>query len=311
MRIAFLSHSSHWCNSWFLCLLTGLALMSADVSADEPTPAQKLVLGERVLVIAHRGNSCDCPENTLPAFQSAIDVKSDLVELDYFHSADGVPVVIHDELLDRTTDAEAIFGRRELEVCKLPLADLERLDAGSWFGNRFTGAKLPTLAQSLDLIQAGSTTLIERKAGEAKTLVKLLEERKLTDQVVVQAFDWEFVAACRKLSPTLALGALCGKPASEEQVRAAAATGADLIVWNHEKISKEQIDLIHQLGKRAWVYTVDEPDRARWLLAAGIDGIITNRPADMGALRDRSRVSGVRSRGKSIPTPDSRSPTPD
>jgi glycerophosphoryl diester phosphodiesterase len=285
--------------------------MTATLSAAEPTPAQKLVLGERVLVIAHRGNSCDCPENTLPAFQSAVEVKADLVELDYFHSADRVPVVIHDELLDRTTDAEAIFGKRELEVGKLPLTDLQKLDVGSWFGDKFAGTKLPTLAESLDLIQASSTTLIERKAGDAKTLVRLLEEKKLTEQVVVQAFDWEFVAACRKLSPNLALGALCGKPASEEQIRAAAATGADLIVWNHEKISQEQIELIHTLGKRAWVYTVDEPDRARWLLAAGIDGIITNEPAKMRALRDRSRVSGVRSRGKSIPTPDSRSPTPD
>jgi glycerophosphoryl diester phosphodiesterase len=259
--------------------------MPAVVPAAEPTPAQKLVLADRPLVIAHRGNSCDCPENTLPAFQSAIDVNSDLVELDYFHSADGVPVVIHDELLDRTTDAEVIFGRREMEVAALPVADLQKLDAGSWFGAKFAGAKLPTLAESLDLIQAGSTTLIERKAGDAKTLIKLLEEKKLTDRVVVQAFDWEFVAECRKLSPNLALGALCGKPANEEQIRAAVATGADLIVWNHEKISKEQIDLIHQLGKRAWVYTVDEPDRARWLLAAGIDGIITNRPTEMIRLR--------------------------
>jgi glycerophosphoryl diester phosphodiesterase len=299
----FLPHSCHSRYSWFLCLLTGLALMNEAVSA-EPTPAQKLVLGERVLVIAHRGNSCDCPENTLPAFQSAIDVKSDLVELDYFHSADGVPVVIHDELLDRTTDAEAIFGRRELEVGKLPLADLQKLDAGSWFGDKFIRATLPTLAESLDLIQAGSMTLIERKAGNAKTLVRLLEEKKLTNQVVVQAFDWEFVAECRKLSPNLALGALCGKPASEEQIRAAVATGADLIVWNHEKINKEQIDLIHKLGKRAWVYTVDEPDRARWLLAAGIDGIITNRPAEMRALREKAQASGVGQRVLRLPTPN-------
>ena len=86
--------------------------MSATVSAAEPTPARKLILSDRVLVVAHRGNSSVAPENTLPAFQSAIDVKADLVELDYFHSADRVPVVIHDELLDRTTNAEAFFGKR-------------------------------------------------------------------------------------------------------------------------------------------------------------------------------------------------------
>ena len=284
-------HSFDSYGSWllFFRLCAGLVLMNATVSAAEPTPAQKLIGTEGVLVIAHRGNSCDCPENTLPAFQSAIDVKSDLVELDYYHSADRVPVVIHDELLDRTTNAEALFGKRELEVTKLPLTELQKLDVGSWFGETFAGTKLPTLAQSLDLIQTGSTTLIERKQGDAKTLVKLLEEKKLTNQVVVQAFDWEFVAECRKLSPRLALGTLSGKPASEEQIRAAVATGADLIVWNHEKIAKEQIDLIHKLGRKAWVYTVDEPDRARWLLAAGIDGIITNKPAEMLRVRHVSK----------------------
>jgi glycerophosphoryl diester phosphodiesterase len=102
--------------------------------------------------------------------------------------------------------------------------------------------------------------------------------------VVVQAFDWEFVAACRKLSPRLALGTLSGKPASEAQIRAAAATGADLIVWDHKKIDREQIDLIHQLGKKAWAYTIDDPARAAFLLAAGLDGVITNKPAEMRRL---------------------------
>ena len=75
----------------------------------------------------------------------------------------------------------------------------------------------------------------------------------------------------------------------------AAATGADLIVWNHEKLDKQHIDLIHQLSKRAWVYTVDDPDRVRWLLEAGIDGIITNRPAEM--LRVRNAERAVRNDG--------------
>ena len=249
--------------------------------AAEPTPAQKLIAMPRVLITAHRGNSSVAPENTLPAFQSALDAKSDLVELDYFHSADGVPVVIHDEILDRTTNAEEVLGKPKLLIGNLKLAELQKLDVGIWFAETFEGTKLPTLAESLDLIQTKSVTLIERKGGDAKTLVKLLEEKKLIDQVVVQAFDWEFVAECRKLSPRLALGTLSGKPANEDQLKAAAATGADLIVWNHEKIGPTQIKQIHALGKKAWVYTVDDPDRARAVIAAGIDGIITNKPAEM------------------------------
>jgi len=131
--------------------------------------------------------------------------------------------------------------------------------------------------------------LIERKAGDAASLVRLLDEMKLTDQVVVQSFDWAFIADCRRLSPRLVLGALCGKPASPEQIRAAAATGADVIVWNHEKIGPQQIELIHSLGKRAWVYTVNDRKRAVGLLAAGIDGIITDKPAEMMRVRKTQR----------------------
>jgi glycerophosphoryl diester phosphodiesterase len=251
--------------------------------ASEPTSAQRLIASERPLVIAHRGNSSVAPENTLPAFQSAVDAKADLVELDYYHSFDGVPVVIHDEILDRTTDAQRLLGQSGLLVTDFALADLRKLDAGAWFDDRFKGSQLPTLVESLDIIQSRSVTLIERKAGDAATLVRLLEQKNLLDKVVVQAFDWKFVAACRKLAPHLALGTLSGKPASDEQIQAAAATGADVIVWDHQKIGREQIALIHKLGKKAWAYTIDDPQRAQQLTAAGLDGVITNKPAEIAA----------------------------
>jgi glycerophosphoryl diester phosphodiesterase len=275
------------------CLLTAL-LVNTSSSAADLTPARKLIASPRLLIIAHRGNSCACPENTLPAFQSALDAKADLVELDYFHSADGVPVVIHDEILDRTTNAEEIFGQPKLVIGDLPLAELKKLDVGSWFDDQFAGTKMPTLAEALHLIQSRSVTLVEHKAGDAATLVRLLEEKKLIDEVVVQSFKWDFVAACRRLSPRLALGALCNKPANPQQIEAAAATGADVIIWDHQKIGREQIAQIHQLGKKAWAYTIDEPQRASQLIAAGLDGVITNKPAEIMPVRSAER--GVRSR---------------
>ena len=260
----------------FMVAAVGLTALGAG-----PTPAQKLVASPGVLIVAHRGNSSIAPENTIPAFAKAVEAKSDLVELDYHHSADGVPIVIHDDKLDRTTNAQELLGREKVLVVDLLAAELAKLDAGRWFSDTFSGTKLPTLVESLAAIQPGSTTLIERKAGDAATLIKLLEREKLLNTVVVQAFDWEFVKACRELSPTLALGALSGKPATDEQIRAAADTGADVIVWNHEKLRKPQIDLIHSLGKKAWVYTIDDPRRTAEFIEAGIDGIITNKPATM------------------------------
>jgi glycerophosphoryl diester phosphodiesterase len=284
MKFPFLSFL---CISWSLLFLMG----HSSLYADEPTAAQKLIASPRPLIIAHRGNSSVAPENTLPAFQSAMDVKADLVELDYWHSADGVPVVLHDEILDRTTNAEDLFGKAKSLVGEFPLTELRRLDVGAWFDDPFAGTKLPTLVECLDLIQTSSVTLIERKGGDPATLVKLLEEKQLIDKVVVQAFDWQFVAECRRLSPKLALGALCGKTANPEQIQAAAATGADVIVWDHKKIGRAEIAQIHQLGKKAWAYTIDDPQKARQLLAAGLEGVITNVPAEMSHLRALRRAA--------------------
>src|SRR5438309_482049 len=117
------------CFSW---LITCVAAINVSLAADL-TPAKSLIRGSKVLIIAHRGNSSVAPENTLPAFQAALDAKADLVELDYYHSFDGVPTVIHDEILDRTTNAETAFGRPEMVVGDFALDDLRKLDAGSWF----------------------------------------------------------------------------------------------------------------------------------------------------------------------------------
>jgi glycerophosphoryl diester phosphodiesterase len=279
-------------------LLPSIAVSFANRAiAGDPTPAQKLIAAPRVLVIAHRGNSRIAPENTLPAFQSALDVNADLVELDYFHSADEVPVVIHDEILDRTTNAQEVLGSPQLIVGDLPLAELRKLDVGAWFDDQYGGTKLPTLAEALGLIQSRSMTLIERKGGDAQTLLRLLEEKQLIDRVIVQSFDWAFIAECRKRSPRLALGTISTKPASDEQIRAAAATGADIIVWNQEKIGRAQIALIHQLGKKAFAYTIDDPQRAAYLIAAGLDGIITNKPALMMQVRSAQHKTGPAASG--------------
>lgn len=250
----------------------------ADLDA-ETRLARQTVGRPGVLIIAHRGCSCQFPENTLAAFQGALECGVDLVELDYHHSSDGVPVVLHDELLDRTTNAAQVLGRAGLAVGDVTLADLKRLDAGSWFEARFAQQRLPTLAEALDAIQPRSMTLIERKAGDPGQLIKLLRQKGCLEHVVVQSFDWDFVAKCRQMAPALVLGALGNKPPNEGQLEAAAATGADVIVWNYKQLGPAQIRHIHNLGKKAWAYTVNEPADAQRLVRAGIDGLITDDPA--------------------------------
>lgn len=270
--------------NWLAVTMGLLTTVCCGIAEEPKTEASKLVAADRVLVIAHRGDSKAYPENTLASFESAVKVGADLVELDYVHSSDGIPFVIHDETLDRTTDANERGGKSNIRADSMTIAEIQKLDAGSWFDPEFKGMKLPTLEESLDLIQKGSMTLIERKEGDAKTCVDLLERKKLMGDVVVQAFDWEYLVDCHKLRPDLVICALGQGKLSPERLKQIEATGASAIGWNFKTLNEAEIRAIHDHGKKVWAWTVDEEGDVRRLVAAGVDGIITNVPAKVKKL---------------------------
>lgn len=279
--------------TWTSVLAAILLAGRSPLPADELAAAAKLISADRVLVIAHRGDSKAAPENTLPAFRSAVKLGCDLVELDYHHSADGVPVVLHDYTLNRTTDARARWGEETVSVTEKNAVDLELLDAGAWFSDEFRETKLPTLEESLDLIQTGSTTLIERKAGDAATCINLLRKKNLLDQVVVQAFDWNFLADCHKIDPNLILGALGGRELDGPDFEILEATGAKVVGWFKDAVTEQLVQDVHAHGMKLWVWTVDDMEQAEALIEMGVDGIISNVPAEVKKLV-MSRVMAAR-----------------
>jgi glycerophosphoryl diester phosphodiesterase len=267
------------CGFFAAMLAAGLKPSLADPGETSMVTSSALLATDRTLVIAHRGNSSQAPENTLPAFVSAIDAGADLIELDYYHSSDEVPVVFHDKELDRTTNARELLGREKIRLDSLPLTQLRRLDAGSWFDARYQGARIPTLDEALDTIQSGSTTLVERKAGDAATCVKLLRQKRLLDHVIVQAFDWAYLRDCHRLAPDLVLGALGSEQLTQARLAEIEASGAKIVGWKQQDLRSEDIRAIHERGLKAWVYTVNEPETALRLVEMGIDGIITDDPS--------------------------------
>lgn len=273
-----------------LILAATTSLSMSPPPATASGAALQRLQAEHPLVIAHRGYSKAAPENTLPAFRLGVETGSDLVELDYHHSADGVPVVMHDFTLDRTTDAVVRLGRTGVAVRDLPAASIQELDAGAWYGAPFSGTRVPLLTEALDVIQAGSVTLIERKAGDAATCAQLLQARGLVNHVVVQSFDWAYLRELHALLPAQVLGALGptgrpdGRPLSEAErqlspahLDAIVAAGARVAVWSRD-VSAPAIAAAHARGLRVWVYTIDDPAAAAALVALGVDGIITNEP---------------------------------
>lgn len=297
------SQRAGWIRRHALCAPFALAgpgdaaqVRGVNHSAAEKSAWQRIRAGNP-LIIGHRGCAALAPENALPSFKLALAAGADLIELDYRHSRDGVPVVIHDATLDRTTDASKRWGAGRIRVDAKTAAEIHALDAGSWFGLKFAGAKVPLLTEALDLINGvGRVTLIERKAGDAKTCVELLRSKKLINRVIVIAFDWQFLRQLHELEPRLLLGAL-GPPtvlingrkpgATRRRLRPClnarwldllAPTGARLVAWN-KRVAAASVKLAHERGLKIWVYTVDDPKSAIRLIDMGADGIITNDPA--------------------------------
>lgn len=277
---------------WGASMVAPMSALAADSTAALPTPALRLMRLDRPLVIAHRGYSAFAPENTLPSFRLALAAGVDLVELDYYHSRDGVPVVIHDSVLDRTTDATNRWSGRKLAVTARTAAELALLDAGTWFSAGMAGTRLPTLVEALGVIQSNGVTLIERKGGDATACIQLLREKRLVNHVIVQSFDWRYLKSFHEQEPAQVLGAL-GPPSqdakgrklrpeerflSADWIKGARDVGAKVIGWN-DQVKADAVALAHQQGLKVWIYTIDDSETASRLLDMGVDGIISNNPA--------------------------------
>jgi glycerophosphoryl diester phosphodiesterase len=244
---------------------------------------------KRRLLIAHRGGARNAPENTLPAFSSAMALGVDFVEFDYLHSADDVPIVFHDRTLDRTTNAVSLWGGRDIALKSKTAAELRELDAGSWFDPQFTGTGIATLEEALALICPTSLAMVERKDGDAATCVELLRRRNWLERVVVQAFDWQFLADCHRIEPRLALGALGENDLTVDKLTRAEELGAKVVGWNNKTLTRDEVEVALRRDMHVWVWTVNDVDRARELLSWGVQGLISDVPDQ---LVDLVRLSG-------------------
>ncbi|MCX5306680.1 glycerophosphodiester phosphodiesterase family protein [Streptomyces sp. NBC_00160] len=246
------------------------------------------------VVYAHRGASAYAPENTLDAIDLAMQMGFDWVENDVQRTKDGVLVVIHDDTLARTTDVEQRFpDRAPWKVQDFTAAEIARLDAGSWFGDEYAGASVPTLRQYLDRVQRNRQKLLleikkpELYPGIEEQTLKVLEEagwldaRHVAQRLVVQSFSADSVRIVHGLRPDL-VTAFLGTPAVADLPRYAEFT--DRINPWHTTISADWVSAVHGLlgahGKAMEVDTwiVDDAATARKVQDMGVDGIITNAP---------------------------------
>ncbi len=265
-------------------LLLGLLVHLYNLDLLHPKPSV-----QRPWVIAHRGNSDEAPENTLVALRQAIDLGVDFVEFDVHLSQDGVPVLLHDKGLTRTTGAQGA-------VYEFTLAELKKLDAGRWFGEKYQGEPIPTLAEALALFNAQTQArpLIELKQGvegrypglEEKVLAAVYAAG-LQKRAIIQSFQGETLRRLRELDQDITLHKLLvakvpGLPAyydgAWQQGQPGDFPGVRGVNPWWKATTRRQVRRIHEQGKQVLVYTVDEEAEIRRCLELGVDGIITNHP---------------------------------
>ena len=227
------------------------------------------------------------------------------MEIDVRRTADGALVVMHDTTLNRTTNVEEVFPDRTWwSVGDFTLAELQLLDAGSWFSEEFAGEPIPTLDQILETLRGRAGLLLEVKSpslypGIARdtfdTLQSypgLLNVAAGAARLVVQSFDHGFMEAFNERAPDVPVGLLGGLPSDDVLVEVSA--WADQMTLQFRTVDRAFVERVHALGMTVSVYTVNRPDDMRAVIYLGVDGIITNYPDRLEQVLERRAEAGSR-----------------
>ncbi len=236
-------------------------------------------------IIAHRGASHDAPENTLAAVRLGWQQHADAVEIDVRLSKDGHVVVLHDD------DTRRVAGVSR-KASEQTLAELQQLDAGAWKDARFAGEPIPTLEQVIATIPDGKRLFIEVKCGHeiVAPLQRALDSSsRAPAQFVIIAFSDSVLRAVKEALPAVETCWLSSftydantntlSPTANDLIHQASAAGFDgLDLW-HEAVDATLMQQAREAGLKCFAWTVNDAGDARRLVAAGADGITTDRPA--------------------------------
>ncbi len=238
-------------------------------------------------LIGHRGAAAAAPENTLASLRKAKELGASWVEFDVKLTRDGVPVLMHDERLERTTSGRG-------EVAMTTLEELQNLDAGSWFAPTFRGERVPTLEAALALCaELGLGINVEikpcpgREVETARVAVESLRGLWPGDRPtpLISSFAHACLGVARELAPEIPRGYLAGSlPRRWRQELTA--YGCRTLHLSDRRLSSRQRAAVLAAGVPLLLYTVNDPERARTLLREGVTAVFTDRVSEVLAALD-------------------------
>lgn len=273
----------------FLCLILAFSSFTTVNCLAQSSIMQKHNLpelynddGDDFIIIAHRGASAYYPENTMIAFEKAMEMGAEMIELDVMLSRDGVPIVFHDAKLNKHTNGSSYVDLYTLE-------ELKKLDAGSWFNPKFSDQEIPTLDEVLTFASGKIALNIEIKTeavsnqiknGVEQKVLQLVKEHGMQKHVLYSSFDYRAVRHFKQLDPNVPVALLYEKNQSNR-------------LLPHQLVKQYQVDAFncsYRQLKRKWladlkeydiptfIYTVDSKSRMQKLISGGVTGIFTNKP---------------------------------
>jgi glycerophosphoryl diester phosphodiesterase len=234
----------------------------------------------RFFCCAHRGASGHAPENTLAAIRLAMETGAEMCELDVQQTADDQLVVVHDDALDRTTNGKG-------NVWEMTLAELQQCDAGSWFDPRFAGEKLPALEAVIALVRGKMQLNIEAKIHDhernvASLILETLKREGFEEECVVTSFDHKVVDEIKTLAPELTVGYIFGWREFSAEVFSGK---VELLSAHYSLADAAFLERARAAGKKVHVWTVNDQWLMRRMIEMRVDGIITNYPDRLNAVR--------------------------
>ena len=233
-------------------------------------------MNERVLAIAHRGASAITPENTKLAFVKALDLGADALEFDVQLTLDDVPIVFHDETLDRTTNGS---GR----VNETDFAAIAELDAGSWFSASFKGVEVPTFEEILTTLGGKALLNVELKPDERvealnRRVVTSVARFELFDSVIFSSFHADALRSLRTLVPDARIGVLCQSGEIDAAFALAAELEAETLHPAVAMVDRELVEAAHAQNLAVYAWTANSHGEIKLLRALDVDGIFSDHP---------------------------------
>jgi glycerophosphoryl diester phosphodiesterase len=225
------------------------------------------------LIVAHRGASSYAPENTVAAFDLALQMGASHLELDVHLTRDDHLVVIHDDTVDRTTNGTG-------PVAGQTLAALQALDAGAWFGEAFAGARIPMLADVLTRYQGRAHLHIELKGSTAhlpQRTVDLVRAHAMVQHVTFTSFQHAHLQTMRAYAPELPTGWLVGE-ISDTVIAQAHALGCAQLCPRASLVTPELVQRLHGEGFLVRAWGVADEVLMHQVVEAGADGMTVNFP---------------------------------